>query len=66
MRIVSVGHVKEEEIFCHHCGAELAYFPADIHKKRIGDKYFTYLYCPACGQSIVLRKEDDPWEGLLD
>ena len=66
MRVISIGHLGEAEAFCNHCGAELGYFPADVHRKRIGEKYFTYLYCPVCGQSIVLSSEDDPWKELID
>ena len=66
MRVIEIGKTGEQTTECPECYAKLGYFPADIHRKRLSSKYYTYIYCPICNKPIVLKKEDDPWEDLLD
>ena len=66
MQVYEIGKIGESTRHCPECYARIGYFPADIHRKRIGEKYFTYIYCPVCGKSIVLNSEDDPWKELID
>ena len=66
MRVIKVGHIKEKEAFCNHCGAEIGYFPADENTKRRDKMLYTYIKCPVCGRAVILSKEEDKWTDLLD
>lgn len=56
MRVIKVGHIKEQEVFCNHCGSEIGYFPGDIIHKQVSKYYCSLLKCPICGKTIVLEK----------